>query len=158
MGVGLTFGAAVARGQKGAGINAAATGRAFLSVRDADKERLIPIARELVERGFELVATEGTHRVLQAAGIDCEYVNKVTQGRPHIVDAIKNREIDYIINTTEGRQAIADSFSIRRQALQHKINYSTTIAGAKATLRALDHWNETDARSLNELYEIEEGP
>ncbi len=158
MGVGLTFGAAVARGQKGAGINAAATGRAFLSVRDADKDRLIPIARELAGRGFELVATEGTYRVLQAAGIECEYVNKVTQGRPHIVDAIKNREIDYIINTTEGRQAIADSFSIRRQALQHKINYSTTIAGAKATLRALDHWNETDARSLNELYEIEEGP
>lgn len=158
MGVGLTFGAAVARAQKGAGINAAATGRAFLSVRDADKDRLLPIARELVERGFSLVATEGTYQVLQSAGIVCDYVNKVTQGRPHIVDAIKNREIDYIINTTEGRQAIADSFSIRRQALQHKINYSTTIAGAKATLRALDHWNETDARSLNELYEIEEGP
>ncbi len=156
MGVGLTFGAAVARGQKGVGINAASSGTAFLSVRDADKERLLPIATELVERGFKLVATQGTFETLQKAGIPCEFVNKVTQGRPHIVDAIKNREIDYIVNTTEGRQAIADSFSIRRQALQHKINYSTTIAGAKATLRALDHWAETDARSLNELYEMEE--
>jgi len=156
MGVGLTFGAAVARGQKGVGINAASTGRAFLSVRDADKERLIPIAQELLERSFELVATQGTYDTLVKAGIPCTYVNKVTQGRPHIVDAIKNREIDYIVNTTEGRQAIADSFSIRRQALQHKINYSTTIAGAKATLRALDHWNETQATSLNELYELQE--
>ena len=156
MGVGLTFGAAVARGQKGAGINAASSGRAFLSVRDADKERLIPIAQALLQRGFELVATEGTFRILTEAGIACEYVNKVTQGRPHIVDLIKNREIDYIINTTEGRQAIADSFSIRRTALQRKINYSTTIAGAKATLRALDHWNETEVRSLNELYTIGE--
>lgn len=156
MGVGLTFGAAVARGQKGVGINAASSGTAFLSVRDADKQRLLPIASELVERGFKLVATQGTFEVLKQAGIPCEYVNKVTQGRPHIVDAIKNREIDYIVNTTEGRQAIADSFSIRRQALQHKINYSTTIAGAKATLRALDHWAETDARSLNELYQMEE--
>lgn len=157
MGVGLTFGAAVARGQKGAGINAAASGKAFLSVRDADKERLVPIAKELVGRGFELVATEGTYQALIQAEIPCAYVNKVTQGRPHIVDLIKNREIDYIVNTTEGRQAIADSFSIRRTALQRKINYSTTIAGAKATLRALDHWNETDVRSLNELYDIGEG-
>ncbi len=158
MGVGLTFGAAVARGQKGAGINAAASGRAFLSVRDADKARLIPIAEALIARGFVLVATQGTYDTLTKAGLACEYVNKVTQGRPHIVDAIKNREIDYIINTTEGRQAIADSFSIRRTALQQKINYSTTIAGAKATLRALDHWNELDVRSLNELYAMEETP
>jgi len=127
-------------------------------VRDADKERLVPIAKALVERGFSLVATQGTYDVLQAHNVPCEYVNKVTQGRPHIVDAIKNREIDYIVNTTEGRQAIADSFSIRRQALQNKINYSTTIAGAKATLRALDHWHEKDVRSLAELYANKEGP
>jgi carbamoyl-phosphate synthase large subunit len=157
MGAGLTFGAAVARGQKGAGINAASSGRAFLSVRDADKQRLVPIAKALTTQGFSLVATQGTYETLTANGVECDYINKVTQGRPHIVDAIKNREIDYIVNTTEGRQAIADSFSIRRQALQNKINYSTTIAGAKATLRALVHWHETDVRSLKELYSQKEG-
>jgi len=154
MGVGLSFGAAVARAQQGVGIRAAASGTAFLSVRDADKERLLPVARELVEREFKLVATEGTWKYLVENGVECAYVNKVIQGRPHIVDLIKNDEIDYIVNTTEGRQAIADSFSIRRQALQHKVNYSTTIAGARATLRALDHWNERGVRSLAELYEL----
>ena len=156
MGVGTSFGAAVARAQQGVGIRAAASGRAFLSVRDADKERLLPVARELVERGFSLVATEGTWKYLVENDVPCDYVNKVMQGRPHVVDLIKNREIDYIVNTTEGRQAIADSYSIRRQALQHKVNYSTTIAGARATLRALDHWNQRGVRSLAELYELKE--
>jgi carbamoyl-phosphate synthase large subunit len=155
MGVGLSFGAAVARAQQGVGIRAAASGTVFLSVRDADKERLLPVARELAGRGFKLIASEGTWKHLVENGIECDYVNKVVQGRPHIVDLIKNDEIDYIVNTTEGRQAISDSFSIRRQALQHKVNYSTTIAGAKATLRALDHWNERGVRSLAELYELQ---
>ena len=154
MGVGLSFGAAVARAQQGVGIRAASSGTVFISVRDADKERLLPVGRELYERGFKLVATEGTWKHLVENGIECAYVNKVAQGRPHIVDLIKNDEIDYIINTTEGRQAISDSFSIRRQALQGKINYSTTIAGAKATLRALDHWNDRGVRSLAELHEL----
>ncbi|MFU8876824.1 MAG: carbamoyl-phosphate synthase large subunit, partial [Wenzhouxiangellaceae bacterium] len=152
MGVGTTFGAAVARGQQGVGIQAAASGRAFLSVRDADKEHLLPVARELVGRGFSLVATEGTWKFLVENGVECDYINKVVQGRPHIVDLIKNREIDYIVNTTEGRQAITDSFSIRREALQRKVNYSTTIAGARATLRALEHWNERGVLSLGELH------
>ena len=155
MGVGLSFGAAAARAQQGAGINAAGSGRAFLSVRNADKDRLVPVAQQLIERGFELVATEGTWQHLTDAGVACEYINKVNQGQPHIVDAIKNGEIDYIVNTTEGRQAITDSFSIRRTALQRKINYSTTIAGAKATLRALEFWHERGTRSLRELYELE---
>jgi len=155
MGVGLSFGAAVARAQQGVGIRAASSGTVFLSVRDADKERLLPVARELAGRGFKLIASEGTWKHLVENGIECDYVNKVVQGRPHIVDLIKNDEIDYIVNTTEGRQAISDSFSIRRQALQHKVNYSTTIAGAKATLRALDHWNERGVRSLAELYELQ---
>jgi len=154
MGVGLSFGAAVARAQQGVGIRAAASGTVFISVRDADKKRLVPVAQELSDRGFTLIATEGTWKHLVENGIECAYVNKVAQGRPHIVDLIKNDEIDYIINTTEGRQAISDSFSIRRQALQHKINYSTTIAGAKATLRALDHWNDRGVRSLAELHEL----
>ncbi|RFF31952.1 carbamoyl-phosphate synthase large subunit [Wenzhouxiangella sediminis] len=152
MGVGRSFGSAVARAQQGVGIVVKMSGRVFLSVRDADKERLLPVARELVERGFELVATEGTWKHLVENGIECDYVNKVIQGRPHIVDLIKNDEIDYIVNTTEGRQAIADSFSIRREALQRKVNYSTTIAGARATLRAMDHWNERGVRSLAELH------
>jgi carbamoyl-phosphate synthase large subunit len=153
MGVGQSYGAAVARGQQGVGIEAAATGRAFLSVRDADKDELLPVARELVARGFALVATEGTWKHLVGHGIECDYINKVTQGRPHIVDLIKNREIDYIVNTTEGRQAITDSFSIRREALQRKVNYSTTIAGARATLKALEHWHERDVASLAQLHE-----
>ncbi|QKK02459.1 MAG: carbamoyl-phosphate synthase large subunit [Pseudomonadota bacterium] len=153
MGVGRTFGSAVARAQQGVGINLKHNGRAFLSVRDADKERLLPVARELAERGFGLVATQGTWTFLVENGVECDYVNKVIQGRPHIVDLIKNDDIDYIVNTTEGRQAIADSFSIRREALQRKVNYSTTIAGARATLKAMDHWYERGVRSLAELHE-----
>jgi len=153
MGLGHSYGSAVARGQQGVGIQAAASGRAFLSVRDADKEELLPVARELMARGFSLVATEGTWKHLVENGIACDYINKVTQGRPHIVDLIKNREIDYIVNTTEGRQAITDSFSIRREALQRKVNYSTTIAGARATLSALEHWQERDVASLAELHQ-----
>ncbi len=156
MGVGSSFGAAVARAQQGVGIRVAFEGRAFLSVRDADKERLLEVARKLTARGFELVATGGTCQFLLENGIECEYVNKVVQGRPHIVDRIKNREIDYIVNTTEGRQAIADSYSIRRQALQNKVNYSTTIAGARATLEALDYWDRRGVSSLAELYQIKE--
>ncbi|NBB91608.1 MAG: carbamoyl-phosphate synthase large subunit [Gammaproteobacteria bacterium] len=152
MGVGRSFGSAVARAQQGVGIVVKMSGRVFLSVRDADKERLLPVAQELIEREFELVATEGTWKYLVENGIECDYVNKVIQGRPHIVDLIKNDAIDYIVNTTEGRQAIADSFSIRREALQRKVNYSTTIAGARATLRAMDHWNERGVRSLAELH------
>ena len=158
MGVGKTFGAAVARGQQGVGIQAAASGRAFLSVRDADKDHLLPVARDLVARGFTLVATEGTWKFLVENDVDCDYINKVTQGRPHIVDLIKNREIDYIVNTTEGRQAITDSFSIRREALQRKVNYSTTIAGARATLKALEHWHERDVASLAELHNARNQP
>jgi carbamoyl-phosphate synthase large subunit len=156
MGVGRTFGSAVARAQQGVNINIKHSGRVFLSVRDADKERLLPVAQELVSRGFTLVATQGTWKFLVENGMECDYVNKVIQGRPHIVDMIKNDEIDYIVNTTEGRQAIADSFSIRREALQRKVNYSTTIAGARATLKALDHWHERGVRSLEELHRFKE--
>ncbi len=153
MGVGRNFGAAVARAQLGAGLAPPSGGQVFLSVRDADKDRLLPVARDLIERGFRLVATEGTWRFLQDNAIECSYINKVIQGRPHIVDLIKNEEIQFIVNTTEGRQAISDSFSIRREALQHKVYYSTTIAGARAALHALDHWEELGVRSLASLHE-----
>ncbi len=153
MGVGRSFPAAVARAQAAAGIHPPRPGRAFLSVRDADKERLVPVAEDLLARGYTLTATDGTCRFLEALGIPCTRINKVIEGRPHIVDLIKNGEIAYIINTTEGRQAIADSYSIRREALQHKVTYSTTIANARATLSATDHLAADEVHSLQQLHE-----
>ncbi|HZH44169.1 MAG TPA: carbamoyl-phosphate synthase large subunit [Lysobacter sp.] len=152
MGVGRTFGAAFARGHEAAGIKAPPQGKVFISVRDPDKQRVLPIAQELVRRGYPLVATRGTAAFLQANGVDCELINKVIEGRPHIVDLIKNGEIVYIINTTEGRQAIADSFSIRREALQQRVTYSTTVAGARALVHSLDWRNAGPVLSLQELH------
>jgi carbamoyl-phosphate synthase large subunit len=154
MGVGRSFGAAMARAQEAGGIKALPeSGKAFISVRDPDKARVLPVARDLVERGYSLVATGGTAAHLREHGIACERVNKVIEGRPHIVDLIKNGEIVYIVNTTEGKQAIADSFSIRREALQQRVTYSTTIAGAKALLNSLDHRDKGDVNALQELHE-----
>ena len=103
--------------------------------------------------GFKIVATRGTARVLTAAGVVCQPVNKVLEGQPHIVDMIKNGAIDFIINTTEGEQAIADSFAIRRSALQHKIAYTTTMAGATAAVMALAETGEEQVRCLQILHE-----
>ena len=152
MGVGASFGEAFARAQEAASIRAPSIGKAFLSVRDPDKQRLLPVAEELRRRGFGLVATGGTAVFLRAQGYECEHINKVIEGRPHIVDLIKNGEIAYIVNTTEGKQAIADSFSIRREALQQRVTYSTTIAGARALLHALDFRGNGPVRSLQELH------
>jgi len=152
MGVGRSFGAAFARAHEAANIAAPGTGKAFVSVRDPDKERLLPVARELLKRGFSIVATSGTCTFLAEHGIACERINKVLEGRPHIVDLIKNGEIVFIVNTTEGKQAIADSFSIRREALQQRITYSTTIAGARALLHSLDFRGGGDVHSLQELH------
>ena len=153
MGVGRDFGAAFARAQEAAGIRAPQPGKAFVSVRDPDKKRVLPVARALVERGFTLVATSGTAAWLRDNGFDCEQVNKVAEGRPHVVDLIKNGDIAYIVNTTEGRQAIADSFSIRREALQQRVTYSTTIAGAKALLHSLEYRGSGPVWALHELHE-----
>ncbi|MBS7455929.1 carbamoyl-phosphate synthase large subunit [Coralloluteibacterium stylophorae] len=153
MGVGRGFARAFARAQEAAGIRAPKVGKAFVSVRDPDKVRLLPVAQEMVRRGYTLVATAGTAAYLAGEGVACEVVNKVTEGRPHVVDLIKNGEIVYIVNTTEGRQAISDSFSIRREALQHRVTYSTTIAGARALLQSLDHRGEGDVSSLQELHQ-----
>jgi carbamoyl-phosphate synthase large subunit len=152
MGIGWSFGGARAKSMKAAGYGLPPVGKAFLSVRDADKQVLVPIARELIGRGYQLVATHGTASFLQDNSVDCESVNKVQEGRPHIVDLIKNDEIDFIVNTTEGAQAISDSFSIRREALQRKVSYTTTIAGGRATLRALDHENDYTVHSLQQLH------
>jgi carbamoyl-phosphate synthase large subunit len=121
-------------------------------VRDTDKPRLLDVARDLRRRGFPMIATGGTAAFLREHGIECERINKVLEGRPHIVDAIKNGEIAYIVNTTEGRQAIADSFSIRRSALQQHVTYSTTVAGAAALLHSLDFRGQGDVTSLQELH------
>jgi len=157
MGVGYSFGEACARAMMAAKYGIPRPGQAFLSVRDADKEPLLPIAEELVARGFSLIATRGTSKYLREHGFLCEPINKVDEGRPHIVDAIKNGEIEFIVNTTEGAQAIADSFSIRREALQYKVSYTTTIARGWATLKAIDHEFDPEVRTLQELHQAHKG-
>jgi carbamoyl-phosphate synthase large subunit len=153
MGVGRSFGEAFAKGQQAAGTELPGRGIAFISVRDPDKPAAVEVARELAELGFELVATRGTHKALVEAGIDCQPVNKVLEGQPHIVDMIKNDQISLIVNTTEGKRAIADSYTIRRSALQRKVPYTTTMAGAMATIEALKY---TDTNQVNRLQELHE--
>jgi len=152
MGVGATFGEAFAKAHEAANIGAPRAGKAFISVRDPDKVRVLPVAQELVRRGFSLVATSGTRDYLAAHGVPCERINKVAEGRPHVVDLIKNGEIVFIVNTTEGRAAIADSFSIRREALQNRITYTTTVAGARALVISLDHRGSGRVTSLQALH------
>ncbi|MCW8827449.1 MAG: carbamoyl-phosphate synthase large subunit [Gammaproteobacteria bacterium] len=153
MGVGRTFGEAYHKAQLGAGVVMPRGGRVFISVRDLEKPGVVPVARDLVELGFEVVATRRTAEVLKEAGVPCERVNKVTEERPHIVDMIKNDEISFIINTTEDKQAIADSYLIRREALQHKVTYTTTLAGAAATTRAMKKRLLGDVNRLQDLHE-----
>jgi carbamoyl-phosphate synthase large subunit len=110
------------------------------------------LARELIARDFEIIATEGTARALAAAGIECRRALKVREGRPHIVDMIKNDEIDLIVNTTEGKQAVRESRSIRREAVARKVTYYTTIAAARATCEALDHLEDLAVNRLQDLH------
>jgi carbamoyl-phosphate synthase large subunit len=152
MGIGSTFGEAFAKAQLGAGNAVPVSGAALISVRDADKPAAVGLARDLSARGYRIVATRGTAVALQAGGIACVIVNKVMEGRPHIVDMIMNGQIDLIVNTTEGKQAIADSFAIRRTALQHKVSYSTTLAGARATCMALEYLDTATVNSLQTLH------
>ncbi|SDT26739.1 carbamoyl-phosphate synthase large subunit [Pseudomonas oryzae] len=152
MGVGDSFAEAFAKAQLGAGEVLPTGGTAFISVREDDKPYVAQVARDLVELGFDVVATAGTARIIEAAGLPVRRVNKVTEGRPHVVDMIKNDEVSLIINTTEGRQSIADSFSIRRNALQHKICITTTIAGGQAICEALKFGPEKTVRRLQDLH------
>ncbi len=152
MGTGRFFGEAYAKAQLAAGVTLPVAGTALLSVRDRDKPGALELARILVDRGFQLVATRGTAAALQEAGVPCRAVNKVREGRPHIVDMIKNEEISLIVNTTENRQAIRESHSIRREAVHRKVTYYTTIAAAKATCVALDHLDATDVNRLQDLH------
>ncbi len=153
MGVGRSFGEAFAKAQVAAGeVLPRAGGKVFISVRDADKDDAGQVAAELVKQGFTVVATRGTAESISAAGTACEVVNKVMEGRPHIVDMIKNEQIDLIVNTTEGKQAIADSYTIRGAALQHKVPYSTTIAHAYATSLALTCIDSPRVERLQDLH------
>ena len=152
MGTGRTFGEAYAKAQAASGVTLPRSGVALLSVRDRDKAGAVALARRLIEYGFTLVATDGTARALAAEGIACRRVNKVREGRPHIVDMIINEEIDLIINTTEGKQAIRESNSIRREAVHHRVTYYTTLAAAVATCEAFDHLDEVDVNRLQDLH------
>ncbi len=152
MGVGATFAEAFAKSQRGAGVLLPSAGKVFLSVRDVDKGGIVQIARSLVELGFVVFSTRGTAEILAVEGVECELVNKVQEGRPHIVDMIKNGEITLVVNTTEGRQAISDSFAIRRAALQHKVTYSTTLAAGRALCLALNHVDDYSVKRLQDLH------
>jgi carbamoyl-phosphate synthase large subunit len=152
MGVGETFAEAFAKSQLGAGVSLPKSGKVFISVRDEDKPKVIDIARQLIEKGYSICATRGTVRVLAEAGLQAEHINKVKEGRPHIVDMMKNGEIVMIINTSEGKKAVLDSFHIRREALNRKICYTTTISGAIATLMALDYLENPSVICLQDMH------
>jgi len=152
MGTGETFGEAFMKATIGAGDSMPVVGKAFISVRNMDKPGAINVAKSLVAMGYSLCATEGTALALQEAGMEVERVNKVLEGRPNIVDMIKNDEISYVVNTTEGRQSTNDSAEIRRSSLQHKVPYTTTIAGAEAIVMALSYGEEKIVRRLQDMH------
>ena len=153
MGTGDTFAAAFARAQLGAGDDPPQSGLALFSVRDVDKPGAVEVARRLVAKGFTLAATGGTAKALEAAGLAVRRVNKVREGRPHIVDLIKNDEASMIVNTTEGRTAILDSAPIRASAEQHRVFYTTTLAAAEAVCMALEQEADMTVRRLQDLHE-----
>lgn len=153
MGIGETFAEAYAKAQLGAGDEIPSTGTAFISVRERDKGEMVGVARQLAELGFKLVSTRGSGQLLLDAGLDVEIVNKVKQGRPHIVDMIKNGKIDLIVNTTEGRVSIEASSTIRSSAEAKGVYYTTTLAGGNAVCMALRHQGEMQVRVLQQLHE-----
>lgn len=153
MGIGETFAEAFGKAALAAGSRVPRTGSVILSVKDSDKPATVDLARRLVVAGLHLYATAGTHQVLAAAGITATLVNKVKEGRPHMVDLIKNDEVQFIINSTEGRQAIADSATIRHSALQHKVYYTTTLEGALASVEVLENTTPPLVRRLQTLHE-----
>jgi carbamoyl-phosphate synthase large subunit len=152
MGTGRTFGEAYAKAQAASGVTLPRSGVVLISVRERDKAGAVVLAKKLVDYGFELAATDGTARAINEAGIPCKRANKVREGRPHIVDMIKNDEFAMIVNTTEGKTAIRESNSIRREAVHKRITYYTTLAGALATCEALDHLDAVEVNRLQDLH------
>ncbi|MGI9272514.1 MAG: carbamoyl-phosphate synthase large subunit [Woeseiaceae bacterium] len=152
MGVGRSFGEAYAKAQLASGVVLPRQGAALLSVRDRDKDGAVELAQILAGRGFDIVATHGTAQHLAAAGVSCRRANKVREGRPHIVDMIKNQEIDLIVNTTEGKQAITESHSIRAEAVRRGVTYYTTLGAAVATCTAIEHLDNSEVNRLQDLH------
>jgi carbamoyl-phosphate synthase large subunit len=153
MGAGKTFGEAFVKSQLGAGTRIPTSGKVFLTVKNNDKPRAVKVARALADLKFDIVATKGTAAAIQAAGVACTVVNKVTEGRPHVVDMIKNEEIALVINTVEERRnAIADSRQIRTSALLARVTTYTTIAGAEAAVEGMKYLDNLDVHSLQELH------
>jgi carbamoyl-phosphate synthase large subunit len=152
MGIGRSFGEAYAKAQLASGVVLPTEGVALLSVRDRDKAGAIELAKILVGHGFEIVGTHGTAEHLNKAGVKCRRINKVGEGRPHIVDMIKNAEFALIVNTTEGKQAIQESLSIRAEAVRRNVTYYTTLGAAVATCTALQHMDECDVNRLQDLH------
>jgi len=153
MGVGETFGEAFVKSQLAAGVKLPEGGRAFISVRDGDKLAAVQVARDLTELGFSILATRGTARVLKSHGIPVTEVNKVAEGRPHIVDMIKNGDVSFIVNTVEEtRTAVSDSRSIRTTALARRVTYYTTVAGAKAACAGMKHLAQLEPYRLQDLH------
>jgi carbamoyl-phosphate synthase large subunit len=152
MGVGRSFGEAYAKAQLASGVVLPTQGVALISVRDRDKDAAVELANILLQRGFEIVATDGTAQHLTDAGLSCRRTNKVREGRPHIVDLIKNGEISLIVNTTEGKQAIRESLPIRGEAVRRNVTYYTTINAAIATCTALEHLDVIDVNCLQDLH------
>ena len=154
MGVAKTFAEAFIKSQMGASVILPKGGKAFLSVKKEDHLNVIDIAQSLIDLGFKIVATKGTANVIRKNGINVDTVNKVAEGRPHIVDMIKNNEIDFIVNITEDRRAIADSYEIRRNALQNKVTYYTTLSGARAACVGMNYVDEIHVESLQSLHKL----
>ena len=152
MGIGRTFGEAYAKAQLASGVLIPGRGTALISVRDRDKPAAVDLGHVLIARGFEIFATGGTAKALAEGGVRCRRVNKVREGRPHIVDMIKNDEVNLIVNTTEGKPAIKESHSVRAAAVNHKVTYYTTLAAAKATCDALDHLENVVVNCLQDLH------
>jgi carbamoyl-phosphate synthase large subunit len=144
MGIDTSFPIAFAKSQIGGGSRLPRAGTVFISVRDDDKPRVVEAIRDLSGLGFRIIATSGTQRFLSEHGIAAQKVNKVLEGRPHIVDAINNGEVQLVLNTTEGAQALADSRSLRRAALLHKVPYYTTLSGAVAAAQGIKAYLEGD--------------
>ena len=154
MGTGSSFAEAFIKSQLGASMILPKSGKAFISVKKEDHYNVVDIAESLYKLGFSLVATKGTAKVLSENGLKVHAVNKVAEGRPHIVDMIKNDEIDFIVNITEDKRAIEDSYEIRRNALQNKVTYYTTLAGAKAACIGMNYVDELHVNSLQDLHNI----
>ena len=153
MGIGRNFAEAFAKSLVGAGVEIPGQGTVFISVRDADKPQAVDLAKSLIHHGMSVVATHGTAQYLREHGVECQPVNKVKEGRPHCVDMIVNGEIQFVVNTTEGRKAIEESHSIRSAAVTQKVAYFTTLAAAKATAMAMDYRGQVTVYRVQDLHQ-----